>query len=1251
MCDLKRLTRTLQTNALCDTNMKVGTFKNADEFDAVSIRLASPERIRDWSFGEVTKPETINYRTQRAEKNGLFDEKIFGPTRDFECFCGKYKGIRYKGIVCDRCGVEVTRNTVRRERGAHVELASPVAHIWFLRGIPSRIAMLLGMSAADVEKVVYFASYIITKVDESERSRVLAEIDTEYKTKSKSAAKDDERKRLKDRMSEVKSEVTGLAQGKIIDEATYHTYSMKYGTIFEASIGAEAIFNLFKEIDTVKFRETLIAARDKAGAAERIKLNKRIALLGQLSRAALRPEWMFLTVLPVSPPALRPMVALEGGRHASSDVNDLYRRVINRNNRLKKLMDIKAPEVILRNEKRILQEAVDALIDNSIRHGSGGGAMNIAQRRPLKSLSDYLKGKQGYFRQNLLGKRVDYSGRSVIVVGPELKLDQCGLPKHMALELFRPFIIAKLLERELAYNIRGAGRLIEEGTAEVWAILEEVTKDKHVMLNRAPTLHRLGIQAFRPVLIEGNAIRIHPLVCPAFNADFDGDQMAVHVPLSQEAQLEAAEIMSANKNILKPGNGEPVVAMTQDIVLGCYWMTKEVEGSRGEGRYFASPNEAISAYDYGVVGFRAKINVLGTDTPKYAQFESKIFETTVGRLLFNSVLPKDYPFLNAEMKKSALVKLINDLIDHYSLEKIPTIVDKIKHFGFFYATKSGVTWSLDDLQTPPSKTGIIEDAKERITTVNNQYNDGLLSRDEKRRLVIEVWHKAKSDIEKAIPDMIDPTGPVHDLVISGARGSMGQLTQMAGMKGLIQNTARETIEFPIVASYKEGLTPIEYFTTTHGSRSGLADTALNTARAGYLTRKLFDVAQDAIIVDSDCGTKDSVTIERANAFGIDTDLSKNIRGRTLAEEIRAKDGSLIAKKGTLLDADTAKEIEQSPVQSVSVRSPLTCQCRYGICQKCYGADVTNWTLIDVGEAVGTVAAQAIGEPGTQLTMNTKHAGGAAAAGGDVVQGLPRVEEVFERRSPKSSAVLANVSGLITEIKDLGNEKVITITPDEGETKKGKLIELSVYHPRLCNAKEGQKVDKGDFLSDGSADLTELFKYAGREKTQEYIIAQISKIYELQGVTISRKHMEVIIRQMFSRRKIKTPGDTIFAVNDVVEQWELDNANEKVKEQGGAPAVGESHLIGIMEVSLTRKSWLSAASFQNTTRMLINNAVRGTVDPLRGLKENVIIGRLIPAGTGYAESSKYKRIAELQDTLAVREQERELARLAAEQETS
>ncbi len=1203
-----------------------------ENFGAVRLAIASPERIRECSSGEVTKPETINYRTQRAEKNGLFDERIFGPTRDFECFCGKYKGIRYKGIVCDRCGVEVTRSIVRRERSGHIELASPVAHIWFLRGIPSRIAMLMGVSGADIEKVVYFASYIITKVDVKESTRVLSDIDAEFKAKSKSASTDEELTRLKDKLQEVKNEVAGMRVGQIIDEQTYHRYSVRYGTVFEASIGAEAIYELFKQMDLPAIATQLTQDLEKAPAGERAKINKRLGLVRQLERAKLRPEWMFLTVLPVSPPALRPMVALEGGRHASSDANDLYRRVINRNNRLRKLMDIHAPEVILRNEKRILQEAVDALIDNSIRHGSQSGAMSLAQRRPLKSLSDYIKGKQGYFRQNLLGKRVDYSGRSVIVVGPELNLDQCGLPKHMALELFRPFVIAKLLERELAFNIRGAGRLVEEAMPEVWAILEEVIKDKYVMLNRAPTLHRLGIQAFRPLLIEGNAIRIHPLVCPAFNADFDGDQMAVHVPLSEEAQLEARCFMSANRNILKPGNGAPVVAMAQDIVLGCYWMTKEIQGCLGEGKWFTSPNEAISAYDYGVVDFRAKIKVLGTDSPKYAQFDGKVFETTVGRLLFNSVLPKEYPYLNEEMKKSRLVRLINDLIDHYSLDHIPSIVDKIKNFGFTYATRSGVTWSLNEIQTPAVKPAIIEEAKKQVALVRSQYAEGLLSRTDRKRFIIEIWHKAKSDIEAAIPATIDPSGSVHDLVISGARGSLGQLTQMAGMKGLIQNTARETIEFPIIANYKEGLTPIEYFTTTHGSRSGLADTALNTARAGYLTRKLFDVAQDAIIRADDCGTAGSIVLGRKNAFGIEANFSENIQGRFIAEDVSDSKGVMYAKKGDYITKAIARSIEASDVETVKVRSPLTCTLGNGICQKCYGADVTTWEPVDIGEAVGTVAAQAIGEPGTQLTMNMKHQHG-AAGGADVVQGLPRVEEVFERRIPKNPAVIAQVGGIVVEVKDAGHEKVVSIIPEEGSTKKGSTVEHAIYHPRICLVKEGEKVMKGDFLSDGSADLSELYKLAGREKTQEYIIAETSKIYELQGVSISRKHMEVIIRQMFSRRKVRQAGDTDFTVGEVVEEWELEKENARVRETGGEEAVGETHLLGIMEVSLTRKSWLSASSFQNTTRVLIGNAVRGTIDPLRGLKENVIIGRLIPAGTGYKGSKKYRAIQELQAQLS------------------
>ncbi|HEX9608950.1 MAG TPA: DNA-directed RNA polymerase subunit beta' [Candidatus Paceibacterota bacterium] len=1203
----------------------------ADDFDAVTLKLASPERIVEWSRGEVTKPETINYRTQRAEKNGLFDEKIFGPEKDYECYCGKYKGIRYKGIVCDRCGVEVTRSIVRRERMGHIELATPVSHIWFLRGIPSRISMMLGLSAAEVEKVIYFAGYIVTNVHEEERGRVLRELDAEFRSKVKQAQDQKTKTRLKELLTGAKQEVESLKSGQVLDEATYHRFTVKYGALFEASIGAEAIYHLFKKIDVAKLIAELELRLEKAGSVERDRINKRLSLLRAMATSGVRPEWMFLTHVPVIPPALRPMVALEGGRHATSDVNDLYRRVINRNNRLKKLVDINAPDVILRNEKRILQEAVDALLDNSIRHGNTMySAMSQAQRRPLKSLSDYLKGKQGYFRQNLLGKRVDYSGRSVIVVGPDLDLDQCGLPKHMALELFRPFVIAQLLEKELAYNIRGAGRLIEDGIPEVWAILEDVIKNKHVLLNRAPTLHRQGIQAFRPVLIEGNAIQIHPLVCPAFNADFDGDQMAVHVPLSLEAQLEAATIMSANRNVLKPGSGDPVVSTKMlDIVLGCYWMTKIVEGEQGEGKIFPTPNNAITAYDFDAVGFRAKIKVLPTDSPKYAIFEGKVFETSVGRLLFNSILPKDYAFINSEINNRSMQALVEDLIKKYGLEEIPSILNKIKHFGFEYATHSGITWGMDDVQVPAGKPAIIKKAQATSREVLDQYNNGLLSSDEKRRMNIEIWQGAKDEIEKLIPGTMVENSSVSDMVRSGARGSIGQIVQMAGMKGLIIGVTGDTIEFPIVASMKEGLTPIEYFITTHGARKGLADTALNTATAGYLTRRLFDVAQDAIVNEEDCGAKEGTTIRRVSASGIEIPFAKSLRGRVLVEGISIGDKKKFPK-GHLMSPEDAKEIEGSALEEVQVRSPMACKTSGGICRTCYGADLTTNELVELGEAVGTVAAQAIGEPGTQLTMRTFHAGGTASVGGDITQGLPRVSEVFERRSPKSAAVIAKVSGMISDIKDGdAGEKIITILGDQGGAKSKKETEYTTHFRRMILVKKGEAVEKGQLLTDGSADLSELFKLAGKERTQDYIINEISRIYELQGASISRKHIEIIIRQMFSRRLVKEAGDTSLTPGDVVEDREFFRVNEEAKAAKQEPAVADSLILGITEVSLTRKSFLSAASFQHTTKVLINAAIRGSVDKLAGLKENVIIGRLIPAGTGYPASPKHERVQELQ----------------------
>ena len=1219
--------------------MKKNIF-NTTNFDTVTLKLASPERIKEWSHGEVLKPETINYRTQRPEKNGLFDEKIFGPEKDYECYCSKYRGIRYKGIVCEKCGVEVTRSIVRRERMAHIELATPVSHIWFLRGIPSRISLLLGLSANDVEKVIYFAGYIITNVVPEEKQRILSELENEYKTKIKTLKEAKAKSKLKDMYTETKQEIESIVEGRVLDELSYHKFAVKYGAMFEAGIGAESIYEIFKALDLKEFLKKLEAALEKAGSVEREKLNKRIGLVRSMIDADVRPEWMFLIRVPVIPPALRPMVALEGGRHATSDVNDLYRRVINRNNRLKKLKEINAPDVILRNEKRILQEAVDALIDNSIRHGNTMfSAMSQAQRRPLKSLSDYLKGKQGYFRQNLLGKRVDYSGRSVIVIGPELHLDQCGIPKHMALELFRPFVISKLLEKELAYNIRGANRLIDDGIPEVWAILEQVITGKHVLLNRAPTLHRQGIQAFRPVLIEGNAIQVHPLVCSAFNADFDGDQMAIHVPLSKEAQTEAENVMSANKNVLKPGSGSPVISTKMlDIVLGCYWMTKIIEGSKGEGKIFPTPNNAITAYDFGEVDFRAKIKVLPTDSKKYEQFTGEAFETSVGRLLFNSVLPSDYPFFNGEIKHKIMMDLVDDLIDKYGLEGIPGIVDKIKAFGFKYATHSGITWSIDDVRVPEGKKDIIEKAKAEAQKVAEQYNNGLLSEEERKRKVIEIWHGAKNDIEAIIPEAIEKDASVYDMWQSGARGSIGNITQMAGMKGLISNPRGETIDFPIIASMKEGLTPIEYFITTHGARKGLADTALQTAKAGYLTRRLFDVAQDAIIVDGDCGTKEGVTIARMSASGIEVSFARNIKGRVLAEDAKAGK-KVVFKKGHFITADDADVIDEANVESVVVRSPMTCKCLSGICQMCYGMDLTTAELVDLGEAVGTVAAQAIGEPGTQLTMRTFHSGGTASVGGDITQGLPRVEEIFEKRIPKSAASIARVSGTITEIRNEDKGRTIVLVPDKGQTKSTskKNTEYPVPPRRMILTKVGDHVEKGQFLTDGSADLKELFKYAGRDATQDYIINEIGKVYELQGATISRKHIEVIIKQMFSRKKVTDPGDSHLTVGSVVEDFELAQIQEDLKERKAAPIEADSLVLGISEVSITRKSFLSAASFQNTTKVLIGAAIRGAVDPLRGLKENVIIGRLIPAGTGFPGSKKSDMIEEVQEVLRQEEE--------------
>ncbi len=1190
---------------------------NTTDFNEIELKLASPEQIKEWSYGEVTKPETINYRTGRSERGGLFDEKIFGPEKDYECYCGKYRRIRYKDIICEKCGVEVTRSIVRRERMGHIELATPVAHIWFLRGVPSRMSILLNIPVSDLEKVIYFAGYIITKVHQEEKENVINELEKEYKSKLKTSQDEETREKLKNLLTVTKKEINEIYEGKVLNEISFHHYSLKYGPCFEANIGAEAIYSIFKNLDLNKLKAHTEEMIKKASPLEKEKLQKRLSLIRAMLYADLRPEWMFLSVIPVIPPVLRPMVALDGGRHATSDLNDLYRRVINRNNRLKKLKEINAPDVILRNEKRIIQEAVDALIDNSIAKQNDSQAVSQSQKRPLKSLADNLKSKQGLFRANLLGKRVDYSARSVIVGGPALKLNQCGLPKHMALELFKPFVISKILQAELAFNIRGANKLIEERTPEVWAMLEECIAGKYVLLNRAPTLHRLGIQAFNPILIEGNAIQVHPLVCQAFNADFDGDQMAVYLPLSDEAQDEAKELMAANKNLLKPQNGDPIANPRMDMVLGAFWMTKNVDGEIGEGKYFSSPNAAITAYEYGVVSLRAKIKVLATDTPKYRNIGEKVFETTVGKLLFNSILPNDFAYVDEEMNQKRLSALVDEMIMHYGIDATPAVLDSIKTFGYKYSTLSGTTWGLDNVSVPPEKIELIALAKKEEEKIRTEWNDGLLSDNEKYQKIIEIWTRAKKDLEKILPNTLDKNGSTYDLFTSGARGTMTSLSQMTGMKGLIQNNQGKTLEFPIIPSYQEGLSPIEYFVATHGARKGASDTALNTAKAGYLTRRLVDVAQDVVITEEDCGTKEGKIVSKENISGMEIPLSKNIRGRVLAADLKDENGNVLYKKGFLITKEEAVLIEAKGIKEAYVRSPLTCKTAHGLCQNCYGLDLGRNNLVKLGEAVGIIAAQAIGEPGTQLTLRTFHAGG--VAGTDITQGLPRVEEIFEKRTPKNPAVVSQSNGEVFEVKDKeGDVRIIKVLSDaKGDgTNKSQEIEYVIPPYRIPVVKVGDKVVSGELLTDGSADISEVFKYGGKDKVEEYIIREINKVYELQSASISRKHTEIIVRQMFSRRRIKDAGETNFSAGDIVESTALIEENNRVVGLNAIEAKAETIVLGITEVSLRTKSWLSAASFQNTNRVLIENAVKGGVDSLRGLKENVIIGRLIPAGTGF-----------------------------------
>ncbi len=1172
-------------------------------FKSIKLRVASPEDILHWSHGEVLKPETINYRTQRPEKDSLFSERIFGPTKDWECYCGKYRRIRYKGIVCDKCGVEVTRSIVRRERMGHIKLATPVAHIWFLKTVPSKVSLLLDVPANKVEKVVYYAAYIITAVDEANRKRVLEELDKEFESRKKTARQEGVRTaELRSGMHESKKLLEMLRPGLVLTELEFHSLAKRFGDVFQAGTGAEAIRKILEQMDLstmmVEIKKELETVTDPLN--ER-RLLRRLKVATSMQRERLRPEWMILTVLPVLPPDLRPMVALDGGRYATSDLNDLYRRVINRNNRLKKLLDLKAPDVIVVNEKRMLQEAVDALVDNSARFGT---QQMSSQRRPLRSLADMLKGKQGRFRQNLLGKRVDYSGRSVIVIGPDLKLDECGLPKRMALELFKPFVISKIIERGLAHNIRNSNRLIDQAPPEVWAILEEVIADRKVLLNRAPTLHRLGVQAFKPVLIEDLAIRIPPMVTTAFNADFDGDQMAVHLPLSEEAQKEASEIMLSRLNLLKPATGDPIAVPTQDIVLGSYYLTKIRKNAVGTGKAFASDEEALVAYEHGFVAVNAEVRI------------GKLV-TSVGRIIFNEALPKDFEFVNRTLNKKEISKMVSGIIYKYGIDQASQYLDSIKKVGFEYATRAGITWSMSDLRLPKEKTEIMKKAEEEVVVIRQHFDDGLLTDGERRARVISVWEKVKSAISKLVPLALSEENPVFNIIDSGSRGSWAPLVQMMGIKGLVANPKNEIIELPVKASLKEGMSVLEYFISTHGARKGTTDTALKTASAGYLTRRLIDVSQDIVIREEDCKTKEGIELLRADGAQFGQAFSAQLFSRTALEDVKV-DGKVVVGAGEMIDRVTAEKIDQSKLEAVKVRSPITCKTLYGLCTKCYGYDLGNNQSVKNGAAVGIVAAQSIGEPGTQLTMRTFHIGG--AAGADITHGLPRVEELFEKRPPKGRGYLAEADGIIDAIEEKGLIKVIHLKINDG--KKDSVIEYSLPRNTVTFVKTGDEVKRGEQLCEGNLDLQEMFNLRGGREVERYIINEVQKIYFNEGAPISNKHIEIIVRQMFSRVRIKESGDTLFVNGDIVEKSRFLEVNRQIKKSGGQPAKAVQLLMGITKVALSTESFLSAASFQETARVLINAASEGKEDRLRGLKENVIIGRLIPVGTGLNPTAEF-----------------------------
>ncbi len=1270
-----------------------------NDFDAVRVSLASPEQIRSWSYGEVTKPETINYRTLKPERDGLFCERIFGPTKDYECACGKYRKIRYKGVVCDKCGVEIARAKVRRERMGHIELACPVSHIWFARGIPSRLGLLLDLSPRSLERVLYFSHYIIISIDEEARQEAIKQVqesgfqqiaerqdlvDAKIKEMKQEKATEEEINQFRQKWAEEKAQfeeqvsndaeqLKDLCKHALLTEIRYEELNQKFSQVFEAGIGAEAILQILKNIDLDEVRSALLKEVCATSSQRRKKASKQLQIVEVFRRSGNKPEWMILTVLPVLPPDLRPMVQLDGGRFATSDLNDLYRRVINRNNRLRHLLEIGAPEVIVRNEKRMLQEAVDSLIDNEKR----GRAIAATGNHKLKSLSDMLRGKQGRFRQNLLGKRVDYSGRSVIVVGPELKLHQCGLPRRMALELFKPFIVRRLMEQGLAYSDKSARRLAARAKPEVYDILEEVVKERPVLLNRAPTLHRLSIQAFEPVLIDGSAIQLHPLVCSAFNADFDGDQMAVHIPLSKTAVKEARGRMLSIHNMLLPSRGEPVITPTLDMVLGCYYLTTIIPGAKGEGTVFGSFEKARLAYEVGAIDLRAEVEVRDQENG------GERIKTSAGRIIFNEILPPERGFYNKVIDKSSLKQVVTDCYQLLGHEDMAVLLDNIKQLGFHYATKSGATIAISEIKVPDSKPKIIEKAEERAAIIENQYHHGLITEDERYSEVIGVWTDTTEKIADAISKSLDRYGDIYMMATSGAKGNISQIRQMAGIRGLMTNPSGKIIDFPIKSSLREGHSVMEYFISTHGARKGLADTALRTSESGYLTRRLIDVAQDVIVHQEDCGTTEGIWISEPEKGELLPSFAERITGRLAASKvIDPNNGEIIVDHNEEIDEEKVTKIIAAGLTKVHVRSPLTCQSRQGACQQCYGRDLSRGHLVEINTAVGIIAAQSIGEPGTQLTLRTFHTGG--VAGLDITSGLPRVEELFEARPPKAPAIVSEIEG-VAEVTKGEEGKKIKITssdvfrdeyslppgwqvmvddgqwvdigavlaeqPGEAKPKKkskaltaktkpilarvageiiiedGQLVikyeekearEYVVPAATHIRVQSEEKVEAGQQLTDGSVNPQDMLHIRGKEAVQRYLVDEVQKVYRSQGVNINDKHIEVIAHQMLTKVCIDSSGDTELVPGELVSRFHYEDVNAKVLAEGGEPATAHVVLLGITRASLNTDSWLAAASFQETTRVLTEAAVSGKVDRLSGLKENVIIGKLIPAHYEVAE---------------------------------